>query len=319
VADALARRSTLVGDGAASAYRVFDGAGDGVPGVSIDRYGPAAVVNVSDDAGLSDAAVTHLADVTLGTLAPHGVEGVYVKAFARDRSRLGGRTPAEARSPTPRAGRPQPPAIVVHEYGARFEVRVFDGLSTGLFLEHREHRRALAARPAGRALNLFGYTCAFAVPLAAAGWQVTNVDVSARYLEWGRRNLALNGLESAPVRFLRRDALTYLTGARARGTEPVDLVILDPPTFGAADRRRGIPAWRAVRDYPALVRTAAAVLAPGGAIFAATNTRELAAPDALPRLVSDALGRSPRWLALPPWPVDVTDRGRVAAVLFAID
>jgi 23S rRNA G2069 N7-methylase RlmK/C1962 C5-methylase RlmI len=148
---------------------------------------------------------------------------------------------------------------------------------------------------------------------------VTNVDVSARYLGWGRRNLALNGLDEAPVRFLRRDAMTYLAKAVTRESERFDLVILDPPTFGAADTRRDVPAWRAVRDYPALVRAAAAVLAPHGAIFAATNTRELAARGALAHLVAGALGRSPRWLALPPWPVDVTDPARVAAVLFAID
>jgi 23S rRNA G2069 N7-methylase RlmK/C1962 C5-methylase RlmI len=112
--------------------------------------------------------------------------------------------------------------------------------------------------------------------------------------------------------------MTYLASLSARSKERFDLVILDPPTFGAADARRGVPAWRALRDYPRLVRAAAAVLAPGGAIFAATNTRELARRGALKRLVTDALDRSPRWLPLPPWPVDVTEAHRVAAVLFSI-
>lgn len=307
----------LVAAGAVTAWRVVDGAGDGLPGVAVDRYGPCAVLNVYEDVPWDDAAVSAAAEAVLDALAPGGVSAVYVKRFARDRSRLGGRFADEARSAAPRAGVAQPEALVVEEYGVQFEVRPYDGLSTGLFLEHREHRRALAEHRPARALNLFAYTCAFAVPLARVGAAVTNVDVSARYLAWGRRNLALNGLETAPVRFLRRDALDYLRVAAGRTDERYELVILDPPTFGAADRRRGVAAWRAVDDYPALVRAAQAVLAPGGAIFAATNARELARPEVLPRLVTAAVGREPRWLPLPRWPIDVTDRTRVAAVLFA--
>ncbi len=45
-------------------------AGDNVPGLSIDRYGPAAVMNVYDDAGLPDEAVTAMAAVALERFAP---------------------------------------------------------------------------------------------------------------------------------------------------------------------------------------------------------------------------------------------------------
>jgi len=210
---------------------------------------------------------------------------------------------------------------VVQEYESRFEVRLYDGHSTGLFLDHREHRRALSQRKPSRVLNLFAYTCAFAVPLAAAGARVTNVDVSARYLEWGRRNLALNGvalngLEAPGARFFRMDAFKYLAYAARRREERFDLVILDPPTFGAGDSRRGVKPWKALENYPALVEAALSVLAPGGLVFAASNTRELAATGALARLITRALGSAPAWEPLPPWPVDVREAGRVAAVLF---
>ena len=312
---ALSRRDALVGASDTTAWRVLDGAGDGLPGVYVDRLGPAAILSVYDDARLSDEAVTAAARAVLELLAPAaGVRAVYVKPFARDRSRLGGELPDESRQPTPRAGVAQPEALVVLEHGVRFEVRPYDGLSTGLFLEHREHRQALAAWRPRRALNLFAYTCGFAVPLALAGAQVTNVDVSARYLAWGRRNAALNGLDPGSMRFYRRDAMEFLDQAARKPDERYDLVILDPPTFGAADKRRGVAAWRAVDDYPALVRAAAAVLVPGGRLFAASNTRELAAEGALAQLVASALDRAPRWQVLPPWPADVREPGRVAAV-----
>lgn len=314
---AIYRRRTLVARPEVTAWRVVDGRGDGLPGVFIDRYGPAAVMNVYDDAGLPDEAVGAVSQVTLEALGPFGVESVYVKPFVRDRSRLGGALGDEATSPEPRAGAAQPAALVVEEYGTRYEVRLWDGLSTGLFLDHREHRRALAERRPGRVLNLFAYTCAFSMPLARAGAHVTNVDVSGRYLDWGRRNLALNGLDAATVRFLRRDAMEFLAQAARRDDERFDLVILDPPTFAAANKRRGVAAWRAVDDYPALLGAAARVLAPGGAVFAASNTRELATAGALADLIDQSSPRPPQWLELPAWPVDVRERHRVAAVLFA--
>jgi 23S rRNA (cytosine1962-C5)-methyltransferase len=299
-----------------TAYRVLDGLGDGVPGVYLDRYGPAAVMNVYEDAHLSQASVATAAQLTLDLLAPAGLEAVYVKPFARDRSRLEGRSPGELRAAAPRVGRKQPESLVVQEYESRFEVRLYDGHSTGLFLDHRDHRRALSQRKPSQVLNLFAYTCAFATPLAAVGSRVTNVDVSARYLEWGRRNLALNGLEPTTARFFRMDAFEYLAYAARHREERFDLVILDPPTFAAGDRRRGVKPWKAVDDYPALVRAALRVLAPGGSIFAASNTRELAGSRALTQLVTKALGSAPEWQPLPPWPVDVRESGRVDAVLF---
>lgn len=315
LARACARRGALMRDTHLTACRLFDGAGDGLSGVYVDRYGPAAVLIVHDDSGWRDAVVSDAARAVLDALAPTGLEAVYVKQFTRDRSRLGGRAPKEATSPTPRAGVPQAETLVVEEHGVHYEVRLYDGLSTGLFLDHRDHRRVLAERGAARVLNLFAYTCAFSVPLAAAGAQVTNVDVSARYLEWGRRNHALNRLDAAPVRYARMDSLAFLHYAARHAEQRFDLVILDPPTFGAGDSRRGIKPWKATTGYPTLLAAAARALTPNGRIFAATNTRELADGATLRRMVESSLGRV-TWESLPPWPVDVRERGRVAAVLF---
>jgi 23S rRNA (cytosine1962-C5)-methyltransferase len=316
-ADARARRATLESTSSVTAYRLFDGAGDGIPGVSVDRYGPVAILNVYDDSRWAEVVVSDAAQVILDTLRATGLDAVYVKRFTRDRSRLGGRAPSEAYDVSPRVGAPQAETIAVHEYGARFEIRPYDGFSTGLFLEHREHRRSLAQRGIARALNLFAYTCAFSVPLAAAGAHVTNVDVSTRYLEWGRRNHALNDVDASRVRYARMDAMAYLAYAERHPHERFDLVVLDPPTFGAANSRRGIKSWKAAADYPKLLAAAARVLTPGGLIFAATNTRELAEDGALRHTIEASIGRV-RWEALPPWPEDVRERGRVAAALFKL-
>lgn len=317
LSDAWSRRAPLHASPDTTAYRIIDGAGDGVSGVYVDRYGPAVILGVHDDSRMSEEAIDSAAHSTLEVLEAHGIESVYVKQFARDRSRLGGHAPEESRTATPRAGRPQPESLTILEHGIKFDVRLYDGFSTGLFLEHREHRRFLATLGSTRALNLFAYTCGFAVPLAAAGSAVVNVDVSSRYLAWGKRNFALNDLSLDNVRFHRMDALEYLAYAERRG-ERFDLVVLDPPTFAAGDGRRARRRWKAMNDYPALVRSAVRVLAPTGSIFASTNTRELASGQELATLVEDALGRRPRWKKLPEWPIDVRERGRVAAVHFKV-
>jgi 23S rRNA (cytosine1962-C5)-methyltransferase len=300
-----------------TAYRLFDGAGDGLAGVYVDRLGPAAILSVYDDVGLPEAQVTGAAEAVLKTARKSGVESVYVKRFIRDRSRLGGRPPEESTAATPRAGVAQPETLTVDEYGVHFEVRPYDGFSTGLFLEHREHRRALAERKVTRALNLFAYTCAFSVPLVAAGAHVTNVDVSPRYLDWGRRNHALNGLDDARVRYARMDAMAYLSYAARHAHERFDLIVLDPPTFAAGNNRRGFKPWKATADYPDLITAAAGVLQPGGRIFAATNARELAVEGELTAMIEDTIG-GVRWEPLPPWPKDVRERGRVAAAMFTL-
>jgi 23S rRNA (cytosine1962-C5)-methyltransferase len=314
-ARALKHRSTLTSSSATTAYRLLDGDGDDVPGVYVDRLGPAAILGVYDDARWSDEAVSAAARDVLDAACDLGVEAVYVKRFIKDRSRLGGRPPVESTSATPRSGVAQPETLTVAEHGVQFEVRPYDGFSTGLFLEHREHRRALAERGVTRALNLFAYTCAFSVPLVAKGAHVTNVDVSPRYLDWGRRNHALNGVDDTQVRYARMDAMAYLAYAARHAHERFDLIILDPPTFGAGNSRRGIKPWKATSDFPKLIAAAAGVLTRGGQIFAATNARELAADGELKSMIEDTLGKV-RWESLPAWPKDVRERGRVAAALF---
>src|SRR5205823_5213751 len=77
-------------------------------------------------------------------------------------------------------------------------------------------------------LNTFAYTCAFSVAAAAAGASTASVDVSPRYLDWGKRNFTHNGLDPAPHRFARMDTFEFL-GYAKRKQLAFDLIILDPP------------------------------------------------------------------------------------------
>jgi len=308
-ARAIGRRSALAADASTDCWRQFHGSADGLPGVFVDRYGPglALIVHLGTPGVPEDP--RPLAEAFLRASEALGVTSVYFKPFVRDRSALGGRHNEAMSDPTPLVGAVLPESLVVREHGVPFEVRLFDGFSTGLFLDQRENRRALgeAVReaPGVRVLNTFCYTGGFSACCARSGAQTTSVDVSSRYLDWTKRNLALSGIDPETHRFARMGTMEFLAMAARKGLR-FDLVILDPPTFGSAGKRRGVAAWSAERDYPALLTAAAGVLDPDGMrlLFCSTNARALCEGDRLQRMIREALGPSTRFLDLPERPTD---------------
>jgi len=335
-ARALTRREGLMGSKATQAWRAFSGAADGCDGVFVDVYAAGAVLIVYEGRISSDPTnAAGIANVVLDRLKPLGVRAVYHKPFARDRSRLGGALPACVSDPQPLAGEPLPESILIREYDWQLEVRLYDGLSTGLFLDQRENRRWVSqwvrnrgqGNKAGRAspvapavLNTFAYTCAFSVAAACAGAITTSVDVSGRYLDWGKRNFAHNQLADLTAhRFARMDTFEFFGYARRKGLR-YDLIVLDPPSFASGSKKKGIRPWSSVEDYARLVNGAAALLKPRGAILASTNTQELCRPGRLEREIRKGLDRAPRWLELPAPPVDFAgDQDRFAAMAFAVE
>ena len=95
---------------------------------------------------------------------------------------------------------------------------------------------------------------------------VKNVDLSRKVLAWGQENYALSGLEAPDTDFLYGDVFGWLARLYRRG-DVFDVVVLDPPGFSRS--QGGV--WRAERDYPGLMASAAAVTAPGGRVLALLN------------------------------------------------
>ena len=161
---------------------------------------------------------------------------------------------------------------VVEEGGLAFEVNFDDYLDTGLFLDQRLTRARLRSLAGGkRFLNLFAYTGAATVYAAAGGAaSTTSVDLSRTYLEWARRNLALNGLEGPRHTLVRADCLEWLR-ERVRERERYDLIYLDPPTFSNSKRMQSV--LDVARDHPQLIEGCAALLAPDGLLVFCTNAQ----------------------------------------------
>ena len=165
---------------------------------------------------------------------------------------------------------PPPQEWVFEENHVRYQARREQGHAYGLFLDQRHNRRWMKKEAQGkRVLNLFCYTGGFSV-CAAAGEasQVVSVDLSKRYLHWARDNFALNNCDpqSEAYEFRAMDSLDYLQYASRKGLQ-FDIIVCDPPSFS----RNRKQVFRVDKDFPALIASCGAVLAPGGQVLFCTN------------------------------------------------
>jgi 23S rRNA (cytosine1962-C5)-methyltransferase len=257
--EALALRAGL--DREASMYRLVNAEADGLPGLTVDRYGDYLVGQLYTEAarGLARVALEAL-------LEAGGFRGAYLKVLPRDRRAAGDDAPGHWI-----AGEPGPEALIGLEHGIRLQVRPFSGLSTGIFLDQRDNRRRIAELARGRrVLNAFAYTGGFSVACAAAGATVDTLDLSAKILTWARENFEINGIDPAAHRFIAGDAFPFLSGAAG----DYELVILDPPTFSTS---RG-NVWSPAR-LAELYGLGMGALRPGGWLVAFSNFAGLSEAD----------------------------------------
>jgi 23S rRNA (guanine2445-N2)-methyltransferase / 23S rRNA (guanine2069-N7)-methyltransferase len=157
----------------------------------------------------------------------------------------------------------------VREGDARLLVNLSDYLDTGLFLDHRPVRRKIFEIAQGkRFLNLFCYTATASVQAALGGAKTTtSVDMSHTYLDWARRNFAVNGLSEARNHLLQADCRTWLAECK----QEFDLILLDPPTF--SNSKRMDDTLDIQRDHIDLIHQSIRLLAPGGLLIFSNNRK----------------------------------------------
>jgi 23S rRNA (cytosine1962-C5)-methyltransferase len=265
-----------------SAYRLVHGAGDELEGLTVDVYSEWLVANLyTEQRGARE-------EGWLDALNELGFRGVYLKERPRQANEL---DDAERRARAPERavrGEDAPESFAIVESGVPFQVRLGDGLSTGLFLDQRENRARLMAMSKGkRVLNLFAYACAFGVVAARGGAAATtNIDLSVAALERGKLNYRAAGVDLEGQRFFARDVLETLPRIARRG-ERFEIVVLDPPSY-ASSKSKG--RFNVERDYAHLARLALDVLTPGGTLLACTNHQGLRENDLAQAIRSAAAG-----------------------------
>lgn len=296
--------------------RLRHGAADGHPQFYADRLGDWLLAE--GDLDLSDRDQVGLLN---DPGRAFGLQGAYLRRRTKD---------SASKDPQRETIRhvfqePAPERFIVRENGVKFELSFNEGQSVGLFLDQRDNRRRLLTghvaagfplfvgqvsslsptsdltdrkengdrlETCPTVLNCFAYTCGFSVCAALGGARTTSLDLSKKYLEWGQRNFALNGLNPAAHDFIYGDALDWLRRLAKKG-RAFNAVLLDPPTFSQS-KEGGV--FRAEKDYGRLVTEALAVLDRGGVLFASTNAAQWPPEDFL-AVVSDAIRRAGRQIA----------------------
>jgi 23S rRNA (cytosine1962-C5)-methyltransferase len=269
-ARAVQLRWFMFGAARPAAMRVFTGESEGLPGVTVDRYGDFVVVQWLSAGAL--AWRDELYDAIEKALSPRGI-------YEQKRLRpLGGQAVPE---PAVRArGDEAPLEIVVDSrIGAdtcKFGVDVTAPMGVGLFPDMRLGWAAVASRAADRrVLNLFSYTGAFSVHAAKAGArEVVAIDLAPKAHARARRNYELSGLDPARLEAITGDTTKSVEKLASRGRR-FDIVICDPPTFSHGPAGQ----FSVARDLAALAATCLSVLDPGGLLVFATNSTKVSAPD----------------------------------------
>jgi 23S rRNA (cytosine1962-C5)-methyltransferase len=236
-------------------YRLIHAEADGLPGLIVDRFGPALVCqfNTAGMALLEDEILAALDQV----LAP---EIVVLRNDSPARLTEGLTT--ETRIVKGIVAGP----VELIENGSRFQADLLEGQKTGWFYDQRDNRRVMAALArGGRVLDLYTFAGGFAVQAAVAGArEVIAIDRSEPALALAKAAASLNGVAER-CSFQRGEAFAELERL-AQAEERFDTVIADPPAFVKSKK----DLLSGLRGYRKLARLAATVTAKGGMLFIAS-------------------------------------------------
>lgn len=220
-------------------YRLAFGDSDGLPGLVVDRFGDALVVQITT-AGMERCKNEIIA----------ALEQVLKPTAIVLRNDSASRAPEGLESYVETALGTAPETVELEENGVRFAAPLLSGQKTGWFYDHRMNRARMRHYVRGkRVLDVFSYIGGWGVQAAAAGaGDVLCVDSSETALQYARKNATLNGAADR-VKILQDDAFEALKSLRAE-REKFDVVILDPPAFikRKKDLHAGLEAYQRINQ-----------------------------------------------------------------------
>ena len=261
-------REAIIEPNETNAYRLIHGSADKWPGWYVDRLGDYLLSQ--SETPLQPDQRERLAALLASTKA----RGAYHKLLVRSVRQ----SSATESSPQHIMGDTAPTIFTVRENGVSYRLSFEEGYSVGIFLDQRDNRRRFLVKHvaadfplfesgAREVLNTFAYTCGFSVCAALAGAHTTSLDLSKKYLDWGKQNFALNDLDPTAHDFIFGDVFDWLRRL-AKKKRAFDSIILDPPTFSQS-KSSGV--FRVEKDYGLLVQLALPLLRPAGVFLASTN------------------------------------------------
>lgn len=234
-----------------NAYRLFHGEGDGVPGLIIDIYAQAAVIQCHT-IGIHRA----VEDISEALKSVMGSNLSVI--FDKSKSTL---PDQYSHSIADRFLLGNQPDVIILENGNRFKIDFVDGQKTGFFLDQRDNRLLLSRYAHGqKILNLYCYTGGFSIyALNSGASHVTSIDSSRTAMALLAENLLLNE-HSDRHESLTEDVNRYLSQIES---DEYDLIVVDPPAFAKNLRKK----HNAVQAYKRVNRMAIEKVKSKGFIF----------------------------------------------------
>lgn len=256
---ALDQRQAFFADDTTTAFRLFNGEGDGFGGVTVDYYADYLVISWYNET------IYHFQKLIVDSwleVFPN-VKGVVEKI----------RFKSELKESRWLAGeKPQEPLIVL-ENGVSYAVYLDEGYMTGIFLDQKEVRGRLTEGLAAgqKVLNMFSYTGAFSVAAAYGGaLETTSVDLAQRSLPKTQEQFEVNGLSLEQQKIIVMDTFDYFRYALRKHLS-YNLIILDPPSFARNKKKT----FSVAKDYGRLIEDSVEILSEEGMIIASTNAANL--------------------------------------------
>lgn len=255
--NALDHRADFFEDSQTTAFRVFNGEGDGIGGLTIDYFDGYYMVSWYSDGIYSfkqyiyDALAELVEFKAIYEKKRFDTKGQYIE---QDDFVM---------------GEPGDFPIIIKENGMNFAVNLNDGAMTGIFLDQRDVRRTIRDYYAEdtNMLNTFSYTGAFSVAAALGGAkETTSVDLAKRSLAKTIEQFSVNGIDYEAQNIKVMDVFDYFKYA-VRHNMKYDLVVLDPPSFARSKKMT----FSTAKDYPKLLMDAISITEKNGIIVASTN------------------------------------------------
>ena len=240
-----------------TAFRIFNGEGDGIGGLTIDFFNGFYMVSWYSEGIYSFREMIYAAlEQAVNT------RGVYEKKRFNTNGQY-------VEQDDYVSGEKGEFPLIVSENGMNYAVDLNDGAMTGIFLDQRDVRLALREHysEGKTVLNTFSYTGAFSVAAALGGaMKTTSVDLAKRSLPKTIEQFAVNGIDYEAQDIKVMNVFDYFSYA-ARHNLKFDVVVLDPPSFARTKKMT----FSTAKDYPKLLKAAIEITEENGVIIASTN------------------------------------------------
>jgi len=262
IKDAVKYREDFFKDKTTTAFRIFNGEGDGVGGLTIDYFDGFYMIT------WYSLGIYRFKDFILNALKKEvNYRGIYQKKrFDLKGQYIENETDficgEEATAP-----------IIIKENSVNFAIYLDDGAMVGLFLDQREVRKRIRDNYSKdkSVLNTFSYTGAFSVFASLGGaTKTTSVDLAKRSLSKTKEQFTINKIDIEKQDIIVQDVFEYFKYAIRKNIK-FDMVIVDPPSFARSKKHT----FSVSKDYVKLLKDIINITDKGGTIVASTNYANL--------------------------------------------